>query len=670
MKITTIFLLIGFSLLTILACDDDDSNNSNNNNSTNSIVDAEESSLEINGGYSSVEGVFAASIKVIAKDAEGNLLGGHAVKLISSNENHVISPQSATTDENGEAVFDMNSDTVGDGTIVATVSNGSDFSDGIDVTDLIGTLSFSMDISIVPIETSYGFNQGDFSLRVTIEDDNGPLSEVEAMVVDGSGLVVFTPSTFTTDSNGRGLIQGVTSQNGIRNLVFTIGNLANPIIVPFDFHGPHITGQVANTQHYPLGFHSARVTIAALNMIDRDTLNYAHPILGEFSSESTCPCPGPVEYDIQLPIVPDSQYLNDDIGNNIQYGVFAVIIYDDLNENYVFDEGEYIISAKMQNTLLHFARPLNGNSSYEHMGWNIVTTIDSTAVFLDWESEKNYVDMLVTRSPIFQPPVEGLVVTSESTNIRVAWSAVNSNIIPSGYTPFEPFTETQLTVLYDTANTQVLLDIEANDATWSATLPDVEIELTQSTIDSWKFSYDTGVAGVIEAVLVVGALYHDVNSSGDLDAGDLIIGGAYGQASAGAVFPYVISIDNFAALRNSNEWWFHKGYNYIKTARHFTIDTINLSGGIYTITLLEGIGEYSITGSFEALLDGALFTSVPAASGTYSSSSTSYNTITVNEGDCTGCNTLSGGDQLLFTLPNLSIDEYAFGDLFTINLVD
>ncbi len=658
-----LFLLLFLTLL-LAGCDDD-------GNESRPDVSLDRSSIAFAGiAYSVDLEAFTAQVTVTVLDESGAPVAGRAVIPASGMEDATFDPENAVTGSDGVATFIFSTGHQGPTTFSAEIGATDAFPLDAAVTlDSTTEATFAFDVDIIPLAATYSPDSGSFSLRATLNDDSGVITGASGTVADASGVILFSPDAFTTDGNGRAVLSADTSQNGTATLRFSLAGIAEPSEVVFNFAGPMITGQIANTQHYhPLGFHAARVSLMALNMLDRDTIDLTDPLRAEMHSETTCPCPGPVEYELELPIAPDPSLLTHDATLGIDFGIFVVVVYDDLNEDYSWNEGEPLIAARLDGAVLHYA--LDAGGAFEHLGWSIVDRVGSDPEFLDWESEKDFVDISVTRAPLYEPTVEGTVVSTQTSDTRVLWAMVDAAALPGGYTPPEPLMMSHLAILDDPADYQVLGDFDAPLAGWSAPLPDVRTEMDTATIDAWKFTFGTSL-GDVQALLLVGVLYLDADQSGDYSAGDTLLGMAHEQFDRSSVYWYVLDYPNYAMFVDPEDWWFHGGYNHLQTARRIEIASVDFTGGVYTITLATGASAGNTTGGFVVLGQGAAFDSAPEVSGTYSADLSQSDVVTIDAAGCTGCSNLSAGDQFIFLLdPVLAPPAYTFSDLHQVFLID
>ncbi|MBU1238896.1 Ig-like domain-containing protein [Myxococcota bacterium] len=668
MKRLFFLLIIG---LFIMACDDD-TNNANNNTSE---VSLENSSITFTAGTYSVEReAFVSQVTVTVLDAGGSPLAQKAVAPASTMTGGTFDPETVVTDSDGAASFVFVTNHIGVATFSAQVgtTEQTPLQDPVTL-DSTEEATFEFSVNVIPLSATYSPSSGDFSLRATFSDASGVIAGATGTVADASTLITFSPGTLTTDGNGRAIFSALTSDAGVATLIFTLTGIEESVETSFHFAGPVITGLNSNSQYYhPLGFHTGRVSLMALNMLDRDTIDLSNPIKGEVHSETTCPCPGPVEYELELPIAPDSSLLTTDATLGIDYGIFIVTIYDDLDGNYVWDEGEPFIGVTLADTVLHFAAP-HETSDFEYPGWSIVNQVGSDPEFADWESEKDSVDVLVTRAPLYEPTIIGTVATELTSDTRVLWAAVDVNAVPGGFTPVEPLMMSQVSTIMATAsNYHILGDFDAPAAGWTAPLPDLTAELDQTTTSAWKFTMDSGAGlGDVEGILLVGVLYHDADSSGSFTAGDALIGMAHEVTDHSSVFLYVLDYPNYGMFIDNMSYWFHSGYNHLLTPRRIEISTVDLSGGTYTVNLATGIGATGTTGNFAILAAGSAFTSTPVATGTFTIDNTLSDTVTINTTDCTGCNLIAPGTQfVILPEPAINPGDFSFTDLRTVLLID
>jgi hypothetical protein len=113
-------------------------------------------------------GTGSSTITVTVKGAAGELLAGIAVSLSSTGSGNTITPQSSTTDENGEATFSFSSTVFGDKTITA-VAGGVTLND-TEVITVFPRGSATEITSITPEPSAPG---EDFTVTVKVTGEGG-----------------------------------------------------------------------------------------------------------------------------------------------------------------------------------------------------------------------------------------------------------------------------------------------------------------------------------------------------------------------------------------------------------------------------------------------------------------------------------------------------------------
>jgi hypothetical protein len=658
MKINILVSLFTF-LMIFISCDD------SGDDQDNTLQTASGARSEMTGElvtYSVNNKNLFTTIKVVAKNFEGVTLKDKYVRLESSSELVNIENEFSITGETGEATFIITSNTLLDATITGFIYDSTEFVDGVQVDQIVNS-EFNLSVSIIPLQSDLNWQEGVFQIRISVDDDVDSVNGANLTVSDASSTESST--VITTNSSGNATLSLTSQVTGFHFIDVLVEGIDNLFSIPIEFTGPAISGQIILHQTYPLGFVNARIAIMALNMDDASTINTGSPFLGEVYSESTCPCPGPADYLINLPVIAGDQYLNNNIASETKYGIFSLLVYDDLNSNHIWDNNEPIIAAKHNEKVLYFSKPTNPENQGDYFGWSIVDGVVDAPTHLDWEINSSLLDILVTRSPVYTPHIGGLVHNPENiSNLRTGWFVVNSSAI-SNYTPMKPMFLEHLEIVKDPVNSVLLGDFSVSGGTYDGTLLDVANVLTSVQLENWKFTHMTAEGDNIEALMVVGVLYRDDNINQTID-GTEIVGGHLNENTTSGVHIYVLTNNNFNILKNPDELWFNLGYTLLQRTLYSRILTVSLQTPYRVFGFSR---EYVVANNteFKVFAENDPVESTPVATGTISDITYSGTGVAVNSVDCTNCDLVNAGDKFSFYNP-YALDEYGFVDWLDIDL--
>ncbi|WP_392560809.1 Ig-like domain-containing protein [Orbus sturtevantii] len=144
-------------------------------------------------------------VQVLVKDGRKNVVAGQ--KVTFSADNGATITQEVTTDENGLAVADVKSDTVGESTIVATMTNTKNNSSRAEA-----KVSFVQDNSTAHVDEG--------SITVTDGVAGGEGATVKVKVVDKNGDIIVGEDVSFTDENGK-VTTVTTDKDGNAELVIS-----------------------------------------------------------------------------------------------------------------------------------------------------------------------------------------------------------------------------------------------------------------------------------------------------------------------------------------------------------------------------------------------------------------------------------------------------------------
>ena len=128
-----------------------------------------------------------------------------------------------------------------------------------------------------------------------------------------------------------------------------------------------------------------------------------------------------------------------------------------------------------------------------------------------------------------------------------------------------------------------------SDGTFSATALDPFVAGDATTLESWALTIPVnGLAPIVE-LGVFPIIYDDVNSNGEFDVEDTIIGSSKLPFGAKGYMNYVLSYDDIFGFYKSDELWMHQGYNREIEPQTYTVQSINIASDPQIITLDKNI---------------------------------------------------------------------------------
>lgn len=179
-------------------------------------ADAAQSTLSASLTSLVADGTASSSLTVAIKDANGNPIPGHTVSLAKGGGSSMISPETAVTNADGEAVFTVTNTKAETVTYTAT-----DMTDNVTVTetaavafmhgeadDIQSTLTASL-TSLVADGTASS------SLTVAIKDENGnSIPGHNISLAQGAGRSIISPASATTNADGKAVFTVTSKRAG------------------------------------------------------------------------------------------------------------------------------------------------------------------------------------------------------------------------------------------------------------------------------------------------------------------------------------------------------------------------------------------------------------------------------------------------------------------------
>ncbi|MBU1069347.1 Ig-like domain-containing protein [Myxococcota bacterium] len=591
-----------------------------------------------------------SEVTVHVVDDGGAALPGVAVALTSLVEGDTFTPASAVTGADGNAVFSVKGFTMGTSTISAHVSAGSTVDTAVDpAIDPTVDIVFDVNVNLTPMDVQYTWDEGDFTLRLSLQDTSGPIAEADFTLLTNEPNLAFDGSPanfFTTGVSGTLNIHATTSDTRLQTILFQLNGIEGQKEMTFDFYGPRVSGTVYLDQSYPLGFRSARVAAMGLNMTDRVTIDLGAPILAQAASESVCPCPSPAGFELNLPIMPHQAMLNTDAFRQVKYNYFPIVVYDDLNDDYIWNEGEPLLAARLNAGILHYAMP-DGDNPVGQLGWKLVDVIADEPEELDWDFFRESLDAWLRRSPVTEIHLTGAEDSGYDT-ARVAVYVVNAAAM-TGYTPSMAW----VTSMFDevrAGTNQVLpiVDVPVSDGTYDATV--LAPEFTGTQAQDWEITWTTGNGDTVKGYLVIPFVYSDDNGNGVFDAAETVLGTVQSPFGTTEVIFYITEYPNYELFRDPTRLGLHLGYNRIRVPSVLEIQSHTIDAGAQIFTFNVSLPDQLVDVPFQVVADGSLLSAPPVATGTFSTFSAG-NTLSVPSSTCTNCGNTGAGDSFVILAP-------------------
>ncbi len=605
--------------------------------------------------YSADPAGLTASITVHVVDDAGSPLSGIAVMPASDRETDSFDPPSAVTGANGDAVFSMRGAAFGTAVVSAFVSTA----DAVDVTKdpILAArpgVNFDVSLQVIPLEASYTWEKGDFTLRATLSDSAGPVAGATLTVTSEEPDLAFADDadsvSVQTNASGSASFHAFTGRTGTLSLSFELEGVEGAKTVNVPFEGPSAGGTVYMGQPYPAGFVSARAAAMALNLTSASAFNVARPLLGEVTSESVCPCPEPSAFRLRLPIMPPEELLVADSTRQIRYNYFPVVVYDDIDNDHLWDSGETLLGARMSAGILYYAKP-DGANPQGPLGWSLVANLAETPQVLDWEFFNSSLDAWIRRAPLEELHLHG-VITEAQAGDRILFAVVDPFAM-TGYAAPGPWVASMIDGLQASPDhMQPVLDAPAPEG---VNVPYELVlgapQLTSAQDDAWRITWTSPQGNQVDGFLVAAFLYADTNGNGRYDAGETIRGTLRSAAAGTSLVMYYVAVcDNHEVISQPDGVGVHRGYNLLETAQAMEIRQVEFAGGTYAFTTGANLPNAFQDTPFR-IVRGPM-TGNPVATGTFSTAFDGFNIINVPSFNCQGCSSVQTGDRFVILQPH------------------
>ena len=582
--------------------------------------------------YDKQRGVFVTQVTVTAVNVKEQTVAGVLISLESNSENATIDENEKLTDAEGKAVFEVISHHIEGVELTAYEIKNSQSETPTRIAlaqPLLVDFKAILTVELIS-DPIYTAQHGTFSLRLHLVDDVGDVAQAELVYQEMDNGLTITPVELVTNNQGIAEFTAITSLGTTYHLEFNLYGIEEFLSADVDLLGPVISGTITVGMSFP-EFTHPRVGIFGLNVFDDPPA-----IFGEL--------PGSVPIDmnaqepsftIHLPIVPPEEWLRE-VNGGVSAGYFPPALYNDDNENSMWDPEEFIIATHgTPGALVFLYLPTDPNSP--HGGWRFFEKLGSTQP-MPWDDAANAQNMLVTAAPVRKPTLHGTVQTELSIT-RVAFHVVDGplfvQMVEEGQNP--------QTLLFDPEHTARLLDLPVTTAgMFEGEAADPREVLDATTLAAWNVSTPVANGFVLQQIPIVAFTYIDFNENGSLDEDSDAIATTLAPPFGVTWFlSYFTDFPRIGGFFSPDKLGLHAGWNWIASPKEYDITQVIVNmPGYPTLVLNENIPEGLSDIDFE-VLDAA--TGDVKALGTFASG-TFDNAIDITE--CTDCHTIQVGDSL------------------------
>lgn len=582
--------------------------------------------------YDKQRGAFVTQVTVTAVNVKEQTVAGVLISLESNSENATIDENEKLTDAEGKAVFEVISHHIEGVELTAyeIKNSNSETPTRIALAQPV-LVDFKATLTVELIsDPIYTAQQGTFSLRLHLIDDVGDVAQAELVYQEMDNGLTITPVEMVTNNQGVAEFTAITSLGTLYHLEFNLHGIEESLSADVDLLGPVISGTITVSMSFP-EFTHPRVGMFGLNIFDEPP-----GIFGEL--------PGSVPVDINaqepsftihLPIVPPAEWLRE-VNAGMSAGYFPPALYNDDNENGMWDPEEFIIATHgTPGALVFLYLPTDPNSP--HGGWRFFEKLDGNAQPMPWDDAANAQDMLVTAAPVRKPVLHGTVET-EFLNTRVAFYVVDGPLFAQMVEEGQNF----WTLLFEPEHTARLLDIPVTAGMFEGEAADPREVLDATTLAAWSISTPVTNGFILKQIPIVAFTYIDFNENGALDEDtDTIATTLTPPFGITWLLSYLTDFPRIGGFFSPDKLWLHAGWNWSANPKEYDITQVIVNmPGYPTLELNENIPDGLSNIHFEVL---DADTGDVKAFGTFASG-TIENSINITE--CTDCHTIQVGDSL------------------------
>lgn len=585
--------------------------------------------------YDTERGAFVTQVTVTVVNVKEQPVAGASVYLDRSSENAIVNETEILTDAEGKAVFEVISHHIEDVEITAfeVKKTNNDAAVRTPLAEPV-TIQFRAFLTIEPVsDPIYTAQSGTFALRLHLTDEVGDVAGAElAYQLMDNGLTL-SPEEMVTNDSGVAEFTASTSRADTYGLDFQLAGIEEFLSTSVDLLGPAISGSISVGMSYPV-FTNPRVGVFGLNIFE-ETPSIFGELPGSVPVDMNADEPA---FQIHLPIVPPYDWLRE-VRAGIQAGYFPPALYNDDNENGMWDPEEFIIAAHgTPGALVFIYQPNVPDSPYA--GWRFFEELGGrSAQTMPWETAAGAQDMLVTAAPVRTPQLSGTLETPQ-TNVRVAFYVVDGPLffqrVQNGENPW--------TLIFDPAHSTSLLDVPVSSNAFAGEAADPMVLLDAGTLTAWSVTTPVANGFEIQLLAILPFSYVDTNGNGSLDSADMpatTLAPPYGVTWQ---ISYIVDIPRIGGFFSTDHLWMHAGWNWIANPKEYEILQVIVNmPGFPTLQVDDTVPAGLSNISFE-VLDPA--TGDVKASGSFESGTMAdYLHIT----ECINCQDIQVGDRLRVT---------------------
>lgn len=600
--------------------------------------------------YSPEAGAFESEVTVTVLDKDARPIAGAWVGLeltgfASADATEVL------TDAEGVAVVGVTNHHLETVTATARVSHGSPIDPETAVLlESAATLAFTATLAISPDGVPlYYPGQAVFPLRLRLEDGVGPVDAAALSYLPAFNGVTVDPLELTTDDAGAAAFTATAILEGTFDFSFELEGIIEPITTSADLLGPVISGELLEAMSFP-AFLNPRVGVFGIQVFGGTPA-----ILGEL--------PGSVAVDmlaedpafsLHLPFSPPVEWLTP-VDGGLLLGYFPPALYNDTNDNGMWDEDEFLCAVHGAPGALVFVNPGTAQDP-PFEGWNFLSALEENPQVIPWAEAASAQDMWVVSAPVRVPEVAGPVgLTAGTENARVAFAVVDApafmETLNEGGNPW--------LLLFDPAHSASMLDVAVVDGAFAGATADPLAMLDSATVAAWSLTQELGPGFPLSQLLILPVLYLDADGNGRLSEGDGLAGTLAPPYGAEWHFSYILDLPRVVAFFSTDQLFLHAGWNWWASPTEYRVSQVIVNlPGFPTLQVDDDVPADLTDIDFEVYAAGAGDDDPPVATGRFASSGAPD---LVNITDCVDCHLITVGDTLrvVEVLPETTFLDWA-----------
>ncbi|MBU1068393.1 Ig-like domain-containing protein [Myxococcota bacterium] len=600
--------------------------------------------------YSVEDGAFVTEVTVTVRDEQENPLEGVFVSLDLASGRATTDATEIMTDALGQAVFGVINHHLEETTISALVSRVSPIDPETAVAlDATALVDFTAAVSLELIgDAVYAPGSGSYTLRVTLTDPVGVVEGASLTYLPAFNGVTVDPEALTTDTIGQAAFSATAIIPGAMDFSFELEGIEEPLNTSAELLGPTIAGTVQEAMSFAELVHP-RIGVFAVQVFSGTP-----EILGEI--EGSVPLDTTAEnfaYILHLPFAPPVEHLFP-IEGGVLLGYFPPALYNDTNDNGVWDEDEFICAVHGAPGALVYIAP-DTTTEPPAVGWNFLSALEEDPQLLIWDDVALLQDMAIVSAPVRVPEVGGPVTSTVTEALRVSFAVVDGptfmDMANNGENPW--------VLLFDPLYSASLLDAAVVDGEFAGMTADPLVILDAATAEAWSLTQELGAGFPLTQLLILPFSYLDLDGNGMLSEGDALVGTLAPPYGATWNFSYMIDLPRILAFFSTDRLFMHAGWNWWASPVEYAIDQVipNLPD-FPTLQVDDDVPADLVDIDFEVYAPDAADEDPPKAFGKFASGG-SPNLVDITE--CTDCNLITVGDVLRVTevLPDTTFVDWS-----------